>query len=376
VAFIMEKTVEGVIPVQIQINSATNKIYVKRNELANILCTIHDYEGRFVRSAENPIQFQIEGPGKFIGPDLVNAVNGVTQISFTDDSISGIAKIIASSPGLVSDTMIIEVTNRIWVDDFEGYKTITDLEYVWFIRSGTTANFYMGNSLTGKPGKALLVNYTMGDGNAPDAGVYKFIEEGLSLSEYLEFWLQGDEAITLAILLFDKQGRYWRYDHILSNNKPELFSIPFGDFTANDTSSGIKHDEIAKISFNILKGTGEFGNGILYLDDINFVIPATETGFRQEQVSNSPNKFRVNQNYPNPFNNVTTIHYFLPKAGKVSIEIFDISGRVVERLYTGSQKKAGEHHIRWQNNNLASGLYFYRIIYGKSSVVRKCILLR
>ncbi|MCP4414793.1 MAG: DUF5060 domain-containing protein, partial [Gammaproteobacteria bacterium] len=154
VAFFMEKTAEGKSPAKIRMGSATSKIYVKHNEIANILCTIHDKKGRFVRSAENQISFYVDGPGQFIGPTTINAESGRAHISFTDDSTKGTARIIASSPGLVSDTLIIEISNQIRVDDFEEYETYKDLEYIWLTRSGTSAKVYLGNSITGEPGKS------------------------------------------------------------------------------------------------------------------------------------------------------------------------------------------------------------------------------
>jgi len=377
VAFFMEKTAEGKIPAQIRISSATRKIYVKRNEKANILCSIHDNEGRFVRSANNSIQFQIEGPGRFIGPDIINAETGTAQISFTADSTSGIAKIIASSPGLKPDTLTIEVTDRIWIDNFEDYESITDLEYIWFIRSGTSARISVVNSFTGQPGSCLMVNYALGDGNAPYAGVYRFINEDLSLSKYLEFWLKGDASgRTLAILLFEKGGRYWQYDLLLSNNEPEFFRIPIVDFRASNLTSVIELDDIDEISFNILKGEGEFGQGAIYLDVINFAIQTTETSVQQADEKSSPVKFKLMQSYPNPFNNATTIRYSLSKAGKVSMDVFDISGKVVERIFAGIHQLPGEHQVKWQNVKLTSGLYFFRIRFGEHTAVKKCILIK
>ena len=86
--------------------------------------------------------------------------------------------------------------------------------------------------------------------------------------------------------------------------------------------------------------------------------------------------FQLLQNYPNPFNNITTIRYFLPRAGKVTLVIYDTTGRIVDRLITDAEQKAGGHSIQWQNPGLASGLYFYQIRSGSFEAVRKCILIK
>jgi len=377
VAFFLEITTEGDTPAQLRMGSATNRIYVKRNEAAHILCTVQDAEGRFVRSADNQIKFRIDGPGRFIGQDIINAETGMARITFTADSTSGTAKIIAESPGLISDTLYIEVLNRIWVDDFEGYTSLINLQYVWHPRSGTTADISLDNSISTEPGTSLRIDYTIGEGSAPYAGVLRFFDDDLTASEFLEFWFRGDgSGRTLAILIFEKSGRYWQYDIEIAGDQPEFFSIPLINFVASDTASAIHLNEVDEISFNILRGGGETGHGTFHLDDINFVIPAIETSIDQNPAGLQPAEFRVLQNYPNPFNSITTIRYVLPQPGKVTIEIYDTTGRVVERLLSGKIQPAGEHHIRWQNTRLASGVYFYRIRTGVYEAVRKCILIK
>jgi len=73
-----------------------------------------------------------------------------------------------------------------------------------------------------------------------------------------------------------------------------------------------------------------------------------------------PSRFNISQNYPNPFNPVTKIDYDLPFDSKVSIRIFDISGREIQKL-VNEQKPAGFYTVNLNAENLASGMYFYRI---------------
>ena len=376
-AFFLEETAEGSVPARLRMGSASRKIYVRRNEVADILCTVHDVEGRFVRSAENMIKFEISGPGHLTGPDQITAESGMVSIGFTADSTSGLAEIIASSTGLISDTLIIEVANRIWLDDFEGYSDISDLDYFWFERAGTYALMSIANSITGSAGSALQVDYSIGDGSAPYAGFYCHNVENLKSVEALDFWFKGDgSGRTLAILVNEKNGRYWQFDYPISNTDPEFLSVPLDAFTASDTASIMHLDEIDEISFNILKGNGEFGTGVIILDDINFFIPAIETAVEDERKTKNPAKFKLMQNYPNPFNNSTTIRYILPKAGKTTIEIFDTTGRIVEKVLDGVPENAGGHSIQWKNKRLASGLYFYRVRSGQFEAIRKCILIK
>ena len=73
-----------------------------------------------------------------------------------------------------------------------------------------------------------------------------------------------------------------------------------------------------------------------------------------------PEKFSLSQNYPNPFNPVTKIDFDLPVSAKVSIKIFDISGKEVASLINGS-RPAGSYSISFNASSLSSGIYFYKL---------------
>jgi hypothetical protein len=73
-----------------------------------------------------------------------------------------------------------------------------------------------------------------------------------------------------------------------------------------------------------------------------------------------PTKYELAQNYPNPFNPTTKINYDIPFDAKVSIKLFDVSGREVATLVNNIQT-AGYYTINFNGSNLASGVYFYRL---------------
>jgi hypothetical protein len=73
-----------------------------------------------------------------------------------------------------------------------------------------------------------------------------------------------------------------------------------------------------------------------------------------------PKIFSLEQNYPNPFNPSTTIEFGLPVRSNVTLEVYDIIGRVVATLYKG-EMGAGYQHITFNASKLASGIYIYRL---------------
>lgn len=89
-----------------------------------------------------------------------------------------------------------------------------------------------------------------------------------------------------------------------------------------------------------------------------------------------PEKYALKlANYPNPFNSSTTLKYHLPKTGDVRLSVFDLSGRLVEELFTGRQS-IGDYHYLWSGGNLPSGVYFLSLQAGDQRVIQKCLLMK
>jgi hypothetical protein len=79
-----------------------------------------------------------------------------------------------------------------------------------------------------------------------------------------------------------------------------------------------------------------------------------------EVVVGLPTAYAVSQNYPNPFNPSTKIDFELPYDSKISIILYDISGREIAKI-VNEQIAAGYHNVQFNGSNISSGMYFYRI---------------
>ncbi|MDZ7370519.1 MAG: T9SS type A sorting domain-containing protein [candidate division KSB1 bacterium] len=88
-----------------------------------------------------------------------------------------------------------------------------------------------------------------------------------------------------------------------------------------------------------------------------------------------PQAFRLDQNFPNPFNQSTTIVFAMPKAGLVSLRVYDLLGREAATL-VNSFLDAGEYKLVWEAPLLPSGVYLYRLESGDCVQVRKLVLLK
>ena len=89
----------------------------------------------------------------------------------------------------------------------------------------------------------------------------------------------------------------------------------------------------------------------------------------------TPSEYALNQNYPNPFNPVTNISYMIPKSSKVSLKVYDMSGKLVSTLFEGNQNE-GIYLTQFDGSQLASGVYFYKLEAGDYKEVRKMTLIK
>jgi len=90
--------------------------------------------------------------------------------------------------------------------------------------------------------------------------------------------------------------------------------------------------------------------------------------------------FELAQNYPNPFNPSTTISFVIPEAAQVTLQIYDVRGQLVKTL-VDRMLATGRHQIVWDGKNasgqqVASGVYFYRMQAGSFSQSKTMLLVR
>jgi hypothetical protein len=94
-----------------------------------------------------------------------------------------------------------------------------------------------------------------------------------------------------------------------------------------------------------------------------------------EQQKTLPTAYELRQNYPNPFNAQTAIEYFLPKAGHVSIDIYDLLGNRLESL-KNEVEQAGNYQVIWNGQDKPSKVYFSKIQAGDFSQTKQMLLLK
>ncbi|MBX2990089.1 MAG: T9SS type A sorting domain-containing protein [Bacteroidetes bacterium] len=134
------------------------------------------------------------------------------------------------------------------------------------------------------------------------------------------------------------------------------------------------------------------GDLIVYVDignngtiDDTLELQNQATGIGDDQGSALPNEYRLEQNYPNPFNPTTTIRYSLTpdpspsgrgeKGVRVLLKVYDLLGREVATL-VNEVKAPGRYSVTWDAGNVASGVYYYKLMAGSFNQVKKMLLVR
>ncbi len=152
----------------------------------------------------------------------------------------------------------------------------------------------------------------------------------------------------------------------------ELNNSGFDVEKANVTLSGVEGWQ--KIAFIPGHGTSNISNGYIFKEE---KLKAGTYRYRLKQIDyngnyeyfplesdvtvNPPGKFDMSQNYPNPSNPKCKINFEMPVNGKVNIKVYDIIGREVITLLDET-READYYTIEFDGSNLASGVYFYRIL--------------
>jgi hypothetical protein len=111
-------------------------------------------------------------------------------------------------------------------------------------------------------------------------------------------------------------------------------------------------------------GTGD-GIELLEVTDYTYV--------QNENIT--PATFQLSQNYPNPFNPSTTITFSIPKAGHVTLKVFDILGNEVATLFDGF-KTPQTYSIKFDGVGLPSGVYLYSLNALGENQVRKMVFAK
>jgi hypothetical protein len=89
-----------------------------------------------------------------------------------------------------------------------------------------------------------------------------------------------------------------------------------------------------------------------------------------------PDKFSLKQNYPNPFNPTTSIRFDVTKASRMTLNIYDASGKLVLTLINNEVVPTGTNEVVFDAAKLSSGVYFYTLSSDSFRETKKMMLVK
>jgi len=156
------------------------------------------------------------------------------------------------------------------------------------------------------------------------------------------------------------------YEVMLSWHDISLSAPGYFGFTLEDPVTGKSVDMFAEESYSYIS-TG--------IHEFSIQVDAHHPADVNESLLGIPSEYYLSQAYPNPFNTFTRFDFGLPAAGTVELTVWDIGGRRVRTLTSGSYQ-AGHYEVIWNAGNLPTGMYLARIKANRYNAVRKVLLVK
>lgn len=223
----------------------------------------------------------------------------------------------------------------------------------------------------------LSMSYATGDVNVKlDSIVHSKVSD---LEIYLTHNSPADNIVTVDTLVYQAGGTGQNFLGTLLNDSA---SISINNGTAPFTGTFRPRSPLSAFNGQGINGSWVLriydrasGNtGVLKAWSINFLLSANPIGI-QSNGNEIPKQYSLSQNYPNPFNPATNIRFAIPGSGFVKLTVFDMLGREVETL-VNENLNAGTYNADWIAANYSSGVYFYSLLSGEFSEIRKMVLIK
>ncbi len=327
---------------------------------------------------------------------LVNCVRG-QNTDFADDDFNTIRQFTLSAPGSVADEQGFAIFND---ENAGGAKLGIRTDLHTFSFGGDEDNNYVVM-------KYILYNASDNPINGLYAGLYFDwdIEEadyeansvGYDNTNNFGYAFNTDNSpdstyIATALISSTDYGFYGL------DNAGTPFEI-YDDFTDQEKwtmlSSGVTSTSISDADISVAVSGGPYNIPAGDYVDVAFVVAAAYnlpdvsdavaaarnkysslvTGIEETGDGIIPAEYSLSQNYPNPFNPETTIRFSVIEETEVSLKVFDILGREVANLVENNMQP-GKYSVKFNGENLSSGIYFYRIEAGSFSAIRKMMILK
>lgn len=131
-----------------------------------------------------------------------------------------------------------------------------------------------------------------------------------------------------------------------------------------------------EIEYQVLDGdrvnsVGEISRQRAQIDSLTMLLSSLD----RELQSEVPAKFELVSVYPNPFNSKTTVKFNLDWNAKVTLSLYDVTGREAYTIQTG-QLHSGSHRVILEGSALPAGVYLLKLKADERTTAQKVVLVK
>ena len=208
------------------------------------------------------------------------------------------------------------------------------------------------------------------------AGAFTHIDESFTIDENasaisMKVWSPREDVPVL--MKVEQQDGEAEYEVVGNTTKSQKWEEMIWDMSG----AGFETEwDVVTLIFDFQEsGAGDGGEGSTwYFDDLEVNVEYQPTSI-DESGDLTPAAFNLEQNYPNPFNPETQIRYEVPEESEVTLEVFNLMGRRIAVLASGTHQP-GQYTASFDANDLASGVYIYRLQAGSFSQTKKMMFVK
>ena len=324
-------------------------------------------------------------------PNVTYANPGVYQVSLTVNNGTGTDTETKSAYIYIYNDAAQQTASWVYFEDFESQSDF-DNNWVVINPDNTSNKWEIAGGLSTPSGGGVLRVRNLGNtpteyeevvspsynlSNLQAPVILKYFYSGATTTELgdhttpFDFTVEGD---AFKVYYSTTCGQSWTQIPQLALSDVNLINAGlYSSFYIPDAQSiwsekqvtlpaGAANSDNVKFKFSYEIGNG-YGNNF-YLDGIHIV---NTTGAIEL------NSLLGVQVFPNPSNGLTRISLTTPETGKLSLNLIDVLGREVARIYNGSVN-AGEQVYNFDVNNIDAGVYFMQINYNDKTSALKLVV--
>jgi subtilisin family serine protease len=260
------------------------------------------------------------------------------------------------------------------ITQFDSSIPIAAFEYVE--NDSNDCNLYIASPSNFNKRMIVKMNTTTGEiievQNLSDSDNRRIV--GFSIVDDIDLYFSGFVGIISNNTGFDDFLKIWQTNYVVSWVELDTYDIEIDESGQSIINIAVDATGFEEASYDLYI---KLKHNTVEVSDIMPLTIQVPASIDQEAVSsNIPEAYSLDSIYPNPFNAFTNITFSVSKLSNINISIFDILGREVAELHSGSMS-AGRYSLPLQMNDMSSGIYFVQMNTSSGfSAVKKIALVK